>query len=46
VTASFSVRALVTTFRDCLPFLLLYAAIEGIELLQSKGVLTAFFYLP
>ncbi|OHV76273.1 isoprenylcysteine carboxylmethyltransferase family protein [Rhizobium sp. LCM 4573] len=43
---TFSVKALVTTFRDCLPFLALYPLIELVEYLHGTGALHALILLP
>lgn len=41
-----STRALAKTFRDCLPFLVLYPLIELVELLHTSGIIKPLFYLP
>lgn len=43
---TFSVKALTRTFRDCLPFLVLYPLIELVEYLHATGALQVLVRLP
>ena len=43
---TFSVRALTKTLRDCLPFLVLYPLIEGVEYLHAVHGLQTLLVLP
>lgn len=43
---TFSAKALTRTFRDCLPFLVLYPLIELVEYWHAIGVLKPVFVLP
>ncbi len=43
---TFSVRALMKTLRDCLPFLVLYPLIEGVEYLHAAHGLQTLLVLP